>query len=47
MSCYFGDKTRDEIAEYAAKNAVIILPVGTTEEHGSHLPVETDAIIAR
>ena len=47
MSIYFGDKTRDEIAEYAKKNAVIILPVGTTEEHGAHLPVECDAIIAR
>ncbi|MBQ6545240.1 MAG: creatininase family protein [Lachnospiraceae bacterium] len=47
MSFYYGDKTRDEIAEYAKKNAVVILPVGTTEEHGAHLPVETDAIIAR
>ena len=47
MSYYFGDKTRDEIAEAARQNAVIILPVGTTEEHGAHLPVETDAIIAR
>ena len=47
MSVYFGDKTRDEIGEYIKKNAVIILPVGTTEEHGAHLPVESDAIIAR
>ena len=47
MSFYFGDKTRDEIAQAAAQNTVIVLPVGTTEEHGSHLPVETDAIIAR
>ena len=46
MSFYFGEKTHEEIAEYIEKNAVVILPVGTTEEHGSHLPVETDAIIA-
>jgi creatinine amidohydrolase len=26
---------------------VIIIPVGTTEEHGHHLPVGTDAMIAR
>ena len=36
MSFYFGDKTRDEIAQAAAQNTVIVLPVGTTEEHGSH-----------
>ena len=44
---YYGEHTRDEIGEYAKKNAVVILPVGTTEEHGAHLPVETDAFIAR
>jgi len=47
MSFYFGDKTHEDISEYIAKNAVVVLPVGTTEEHGSHLPVETDAMIAR
>lgn len=46
MSFYFGEKTWEEIAEAAKQNAVVILPVGTTEEHGSHLPVGTDAIIA-
>jgi creatinine amidohydrolase len=29
------------------RNTVVILPIGTTEEHGKHLPVETDALIAR
>ncbi len=47
MSYYYGDHTSAEIAEYAKKNAVVVLPVGTTEEHGQHLPVECDAIIAR
>lgn len=47
MSFYFGDKTWEEIEQYIEQDAVIILPVGTTEEHGRHLPVETDAIIAR
>jgi len=46
MVQYFGDKTWVELENYIGKNAVIILPVGTTEEHGRHLPVETDAIIA-
>jgi creatinine amidohydrolase len=47
MSFYFGEKTWVELEEYIQKNAVVIVPVGTTEEHGRHLPVETDAMIAK
>ena len=47
MSFYYGEQNPNQIAEAIRKNAVIILPVGTTEEHGAHLPVETDAIIAK
>lgn len=47
MSYYYGEQTRVQIEENIKKNAVIILPVGTTEEHGAHLPVETDAMIAK
>lgn len=47
MSYYYGEQNRVQIAEFIKKDAVIILPIGTTEEHGMHLPVETDAIIAK
>jgi len=47
MSIYYGEQTRVQIEDAIKKNAVIILPIGTTEEHGLHLPVETDAIIAK
>jgi len=47
MSYYYGEQTRLQVEEAIQKNTVIIFPVGTTEEHGMHLPVETDAIIAR
>jgi creatinine amidohydrolase len=47
MSIYYGEQTRIQIEEHIKKNSIIILPVGTTEEHGQHLPVETDAIIAK
>jgi creatinine amidohydrolase len=47
MSFYFADKTWVELEKYIADDAVVILPVGTTEEHGRHLPVATDAMIAR
>jgi creatinine amidohydrolase len=47
MSFYYGEQNRLQIAEHAKKGSIIILPVGTTEEHGMHLPVETDALIAQ
>lgn len=47
MSFYFGEKTWPELEKAVEKNTLIIIPVGTTEEHGRHLPVETDAMIAK
>lgn len=47
MSFYFGEKTWVELEEAIKKDTLIIIPIGTTEEHGRHLPIETDAMIAR
>jgi len=47
MSFYFSDQTWPQLEKHIQDNAVIILPVGQTEEHGRHLPVSTDAVIAR
>ena len=47
MSIYFKDKTWPELEALIDKRAAVILPIGTTEEHGHHLPVATDAIIAK
>jgi len=47
MIHYFAEKTWPELDEFIRQEAVIILPVGTTEEHGRHCPVGTDAMIAR
>lgn len=33
---------RTQYAEYVTANAVVIIPVGATEQHGRHLPVNTD-----
>ncbi len=46
MSFYFAEKTWPELEELLAIQPVVILPIGTTEEHGLHLPVNTDAAIA-
>ncbi|MGA2836486.1 MAG: mycofactocin biosynthesis peptidyl-dipeptidase MftE [Acidimicrobiales bacterium] len=40
------DTTWPEAAALAAAGAVLVIPVGATEQHGPHLPVTTDADIA-
>ena len=38
---------RDEIAEMRDHDAVVILPIGSIEQHGPHLPVNTDIFMAQ
>lgn len=38
--------TSPEVAEQAAAGAVLVVPVGSTEQHGPHLPLATDADLA-
>ncbi len=38
----WGELRRTEIEELAKANAVVIIPVGSTEQHGNHLPVNVD-----
>ena len=33
---------RTEFEELAKANAIVIIPVGSTEQHANHLPVNTD-----
>jgi creatinine amidohydrolase len=47
MSIYYQQRTSPEIKEAAERNTLILLPVGQVEEHGPHLPLECDCIIAR
>jgi len=35
-----------ELRELAARDAIVIVPVGSMEQHGPHLPVQVDALIA-
>lgn len=39
--------TRTEVESRLAQNPVMILPVGSTEQHGFHLPLGTDTILAK
>ena len=38
---------RDEIAEMRDHGAVVIVPVGSIEQHGAHLPVDVDIFMAQ
>ena len=41
-SRYFIDLTQPEIAAQFRKNPLVILPAGSVEQHGPHLPAGTD-----
>jgi creatinine amidohydrolase len=45
-SRYFIDLTQPEIAGQLKKNPLVILPQGSVEQHGPHLPVGTDIFAA-
>ena len=35
----------DQLREQAKKNAIVILPIASIEQHGPHLPVEVDSML--
>ena len=35
----------DELRDQARRNAIVILPIASLEQHGPHLPVEVDSIL--
>lgn len=45
-SIYYIDQRWPELKALAEQNAIVLLPVGQTEEHGPHLPVGCDVMIS-
>jgi creatinine amidohydrolase len=43
---YLADLTWPELSEYVAEESVAVVPLGSTEQHGPHLPEGTDHVIA-
>jgi creatinine amidohydrolase len=39
------DLTWKEVAEYLKSNRRLIVPIGTCEQHGPHLPLNTDTLV--
>jgi creatinine amidohydrolase/Fe(II)-dependent formamide hydrolase-like protein len=42
-SYYLGELTWVDVEEFLTKHNVVIVPVGSCEQHGPHLPIDTDA----
>src|SRR6476469_2362231 len=42
----YAQLTWPEVAQRAAGDPVCVIPVATLEDHGYHLPIDTDAVIA-
>jgi creatinine amidohydrolase len=42
----FSDMTESEVRNASPAHWIAVLPLGATEQHGPHLPLETDSIIA-
>ena len=42
QSYLWSELTREGVASWVDKGAVVIVPIGSTEQHGRHLPVSTD-----
>lgn len=43
---YLAELTYEEAREYVKTNAMLIIPVGTLEQHGPHLPLNSDVLQA-
>ena len=42
----YAELTWPEVAAWARRDPVLVMPVATLEDHGHHLPIDTDAVIA-
>jgi mycofactocin precursor peptide peptidase len=45
-SSWLTDLTSPEVGRWAAAGAVLAIPLGSTEQHGAHLPLSTDTDVA-
>jgi len=43
---YLADRTWPELGDYVAEESLAVVPLGSTEQHGPHLPLSTDHRIA-
>ena len=42
-----GELTFPEVSEFLREASILMLPIGAIEQHGPHLPLNTDVVVAR
>ncbi|HEX3162179.1 MAG TPA: creatininase family protein, partial [Pseudolabrys sp.] len=42
----FGELTFQDISKRLRATSILCLPIGSIEQHGPHLPLSTDAVLA-
>ena len=42
-SYYLGELTWPDVKDFLTEHDVAVVPVGSCEQHGPHLPIDTDA----
>jgi len=45
-SCFIAEMTSEQCSRAAGENAVVVIPMGSTELEGTHLPLGVDTIVA-
>ncbi|PIU93156.1 MAG: hypothetical protein COZ06_31335 [Armatimonadetes bacterium CG_4_10_14_3_um_filter_66_18] len=46
VSILYAEKTSEELQQFIDATGTVLIPVGILEEHGAHLPVNCDVVIA-
>lgn len=46
MKNFWNDLTFEEIEDISKNDSIVIIPIGSVEQHGKHLPVGTDSMLA-
>jgi len=44
---FFGELTSEEADKISSQETIILIPIGSIEQHGQHLPIATDSIISQ
>ncbi|MEP7047419.1 MAG: creatininase family protein, partial [Ilumatobacteraceae bacterium] len=43
---YFANLTGPQVGERLSKRSIVVQPLGAIEQHGPHLPLSTDSLVA-
>jgi creatinine amidohydrolase/Fe(II)-dependent formamide hydrolase-like protein len=47
VQIFFGELSSEEVDRISSEEALILIPIGSIEQHGHHLPIATDSIISQ